>query len=171
MSLPLRWEPNEAPGAPYVLPSRPLRRRVSRRSRALRALVRLMACLGVGSLAVVGAGSVLHSVHPAPTLKLVLSASQQGRVVLDTASVDRRLGFVTITGSVSSHTSRPLSKVEAVVELLDAANRPVQVESGLIAFDPLLPGQASPFRVEVNDNTQAVTYRVRFKELLGPALN
>jgi hypothetical protein len=104
-------------------------------------------------------------------LHLIASPSPKGRVALGSATVERRLGYVTVTGAVVNCSARSLSRIEAVVELLDRQNRPLQLESGLVTFDPLPKGESSPFRVELPDNARAVAYRVRFKQLLGAALN
>ena len=46
-----------------------------------------------------------------------------------------------------------------------------KAEGIVIAFNPLPSGHASPFQVEIPDNSHAVAYRIRFKELLGAPLN
>ena len=169
----MRWEDPE-PFEPTPAPTpvmRPVRRaRLSRRQR-LRAAGALLMLSAVCGLAVIGAVSVVNAFRPAPALHLVRSSDTGARATLTSASVDRKLGFVTVSGTVLSHNPQALPRVEAVVELLDADNRTVQVESGMVAFDPLPSGQAAPFQVEVTDVPRAVGYRIRFRQLDGLCLN
>src|SRR5262249_36244127 len=124
----------------------------------------------VGTLTTIGAQSIWNSIHTDHMLRF--DALPEGQeVTASHPAIERRLGFITVTGSISSHATRPLAQVEAVVELLDAKNETIQVEEGLIEFDPLLPAQTAPFRVDLPDNTHAVAYRVRFKQLTGAMLN
>jgi hypothetical protein len=124
----------------------------------------------VCGLAVIGAMSVVNALRPPSDLHLVRSSDTGARATLASAAVDRKLGFVTVSGTVLSRNPQALPRVEAVVELLDADNRTLQVESGMVAFDPLPSGQAAPFQVEVTDVPQAVGYRVRFRQLDGQYL-
>jgi hypothetical protein len=171
MSMPLRWEepPSQEPvDSPQSTPKR--RRRTAPIRRMIGATLILTLALSVGTLTTIGAQSVWNSVRPAQTLRL--DARPGGsEVSTGLPAVERHLGFVTITGSIASHVDRPLAQVEAVVELLDSQNQTVQLESGLIAFDPLMPGQTAPFRVDLPDNTRAVAYRIRFRQLSGAALD
>ena len=170
MSLPLRWE-DPSPPEPVITPSRtPQRRRSSRTKHILISSLFITVSLLIGSLAVLGGQRVWENFHTPSTLYLASRPNGQ-EVTAGQAAIERRLGFVTVTGSIASHVTRPLSQVESVVELLDAQNETVQVESGMIAFDPLLPGQMAPFRVELPDNVRAVGYRIRFKELSGASLD
>jgi len=169
MSVPMRWEHCAVP-EPSPEPPR-LRRRASRRSRLSYLVAGGALCAVLGGLAAVGAQSAWNAVRVNNDLQLITAQPSNGPAALGSAAVERRLGFVTVTGSVSNRSGHSLSQVEAVVELLDKQNRPLQLESGLIAFDPLPAGTSSSFRVELLDNVQAVAYRVRFKKLMGASLN
>ena len=173
MSLPMRWEDpesNETISVP-TLSLKPMRKaRLSRRQR-LRAFCGVAAFSALCGLAIIGACSVVNALRPTPELQLRTSSEAGAKATLASATVERKLGFVTVSGSVLSHNSQALPRVEAVVELLDAQNRTVQVESSMVAFDPLPSGQAAPFQVEVTDVPRAVAYRVRFRQLDGLCLN
>lgn len=88
-----------------------------------------------------------------------------------TASCTHEFGYDTCEGSVKNLTSAPLMHVEAVVEYATDHNAPT-VSSGeaLIDYDPLLPGQESPWKVIVRYNPALVAARVQFKLLLGGTL-
>lgn len=179
MSVPMRKEDLEryAP-VPTPTPAEPpLRVEHTRRRPRPSLRRRLRAALGIGvfsalcGLTIFGAGAAVNALRPAPGLHLISSPEAGAKAVLDSASVERKLGFVTVSGTVLSHAGKSMPRVEAVVELLDAQNRTVQVESGMVAFDPLPSGQAAPFRVDVTDVPQAVGYRVRFRQADGFCLN
>lgn len=169
MSLPLRQEEWETPlrlSAPKRLQHR---RAVGYRKRVRAALTLLLALFVCG---IAGWGwHIVRTMEAASGLRLATTVFPKARVALVSASAERRLGFVTITGSVSNHASRALTDVEAVAELLDSSGRTIGMESAMIAFDPLPSGEPSPFQVEMMDNAQAVAYRIRFRQISGSALN
>lgn len=173
MSVPLRWEPLAIPEPSNPPQCSPLRRRRETRQhgRRFRTVLVAFSRVSLFALAVVGAWTLLQAAWKTPDLHLTPASASGGQVTLASASAERQLGYVTVSGSVQNHAQNRLAQVEAVVELLDRQNHTVKVESALVAFDPLPPGETSPFRVEVPDTDRAVAYRVRFKKLLGGALN
>lgn len=171
MSMPMRWDHAVAPEASGHSEA-PLRRRRARKNRRpLRLMLAFVCCAIVGGTAVVGAQALFRAFQPVPALRLLKSETPGTSVALSSAGVERSVGFASVTGNVENRTAKPLVNVEAVVELLDAQNKTLRVESALLAFDPLPAGVSSPFRVELMDDSRAVAYRVRFKKLLGPSLD
>lgn len=171
MSMPMRWDQIVVPEAP-VLTETPLRRRRdNKKRRGLHLLLAMSLCTVVGGMAVVGAQTFYRSLLPAPGLRLSNAPTSSASVLLASSEVDRNVGFVSVIGSVANTTDKSIADVEAVVELLDAQNKTLRVESALIAFDALPARSSSPFHVEMVDDSRAVAYRVHFKRLLGPALN
>ena len=173
MAMPMRWEEPETLEAVVEIPAaQPLRRpRVRKRRRMARGLFRLSAFAGLGLLGITGVKALLPVSSSPTTLSLTQDSLTGTQVALQAAKSERHLGFVTVTGNVVNKTTANLPKVETVVELLNAQNQTVQVESGMLAFDPLPSGQSVPFRVEMTDATNAVSYRVRFKHLMGGSLH
>ena len=172
MSLPLRWDQPELPAhAEQPLRSPHRRRRPARIARIFAAITLLTAGSSVLVLAGVGARTAWSNIHAGSDLKLIDPVIDRPQVALSTPSVERRLGFVTVTGTVANAASIAQHNVEAVVELVDPENRTVRMESAMIAFDPLGPKQSAPFRVEIPDDSRAVGYRVRFKKLSGESLD
>lgn len=167
----MRREDPEAYETTPVLTMKPTRKTRLSRLRRLRAACGVLTLATVCGLAIFGASSLVGALRPAADLRLVASSGTAAQATLASASVERKLGFVTVSGSVLSRNSQAIPRVEAVVELLDAQNKTLQVESGMVAFDPLPSGEAAPFRVEVTDVPQAVAYRVRFRQLDGLCLN
>lgn len=171
MSVPMRWEQPVSP-EPLVAPGEGMRRRrIQKRNRSLHTTLSFLWRAGICALALVGAFSLWPHSSKTADLHLVTGTNTEAKVTLQTASAVRHLGFVTVTGNALNRFNDRLPRVEAVVELLDRQNHTLQVESSLVAFDPLPPGETAPFRVEVPDSAQAVAYRVRFKQLLGASLN
>jgi hypothetical protein len=170
MSVPLRWQEPEITQKPIHTPQIPLRRRPSRRIQRMRVALAVGAtCLLMGACTALGIRIGSASVNSTQGLRLVSAPSSSGRVTLTNATLERRLGFVTVTGNVFSRAKNAVPNVEATVELLDSKNHTVQMQSALIAYDPLPPGQAAPFRVEMQDDVRAVGYRVRFRGMFrGP---
>lgn len=171
MSLPMRWE--ESTPSPVTAPdwSPKHRRRTVPALRLAIAATILLSILSILGLAGVGAMTVFHHWSVAPELQPVTEIAPGSKVALGLVTIHRQLGFVTVTGSVASQITSPLSDVEAVVELLDSQNRTLTMESAMISFRLLSPKQSAPFRVEVPDDSHAVGYRIHFKKLDGEALD
>jgi hypothetical protein len=64
---------------------------------------------------------------------------------------------------------KSFESVEAVATFFDANGTPFTSESSLIDYDPLLPGQRSPFSIMARYNPAMETCRVDFKEFWGGA--
>jgi hypothetical protein len=167
MSVPMRKEwiaPQED-----VFRSPCVRPRKSRR-RALKPGVAIAALLLISLVASVRARPPWNR-PDAPTLRLLPTSSESAKVTLNAAHIERNLGFVTVTGNAMNRTSSSLARVEAMVELLDAQNQTLCLESALVPFNPMPAGRNTPFQVHLPDDSRAVAYRVWFKQLAGPSLN
>ena len=166
MSVAMRWEMEAEPENPAA----PLKRRAPRRRNRLRAMIVISLAVLLSAGVGVAAQKTIQALRPAPDLRLD-NSGPGSQVGLTGASVERRLGFVTITGSVTNRQAANLPQVEAVAELLDAQQRPVQMEAALVGSRALGAQANAPFQVILPDNAQAVSYRVRFRELAGADLN
>lgn len=170
MSVPLRW-PEDEITEPVVAAPNPMRNKAGLRTRRRRRLFVLCStALIVGVTAVVAGRAALLS-RPLGMELRQLPAPKGSQVEAGALTLERKLGYITVTGSVANLSNRTYSNIEAVVELLDSHQQTVQMESGLIAFASLPAHQSAPFMVETTDNPKAVACRVRFKQLLGPVLN
>ena len=164
MSVPLRVPIEDS--VPFAsraahTPRTTVRQADPRRTRAAAAFVALtLICLGV-ALAARYAGAADAG------LRFVPDSITGALLRLNGAAIDRRLGFLTVTGSVTNHSGAPQENVEAVVELLDANGQPIGYESALIAFSRLDRSETSPFSVTMQDDSRARAYRIYFRTLLG----
>lgn len=126
----------------------------------------IMSGIAVFALAVVGFVGLLHRAQQ-PSVLIAEVAPKGDHVAVASSTATRRVGFVVVSGEVVNHSNAPLKNVEAVVELLDAHQHTIKLESGMIELDPLPSGRISPFQVELMDDARAITYRVHFKRLMG----
>ncbi len=79
-------------------------------------------------------------------------------------------GFNKCEGSVKNLTGAPVSDIEAVIEWFtaqDPASPIVSSDEALIDFNPVLPGQTSPFSTIGRYNPELRWFRVVFKQLGG----
>jgi len=80
------------------------------------------------------------------------------------------IGFRKCEGYVKNISSVALDNVEAVVTWLDANGTPYSTDDALIDYNPILPGQESPWSTIGTDNPALTRFRVQFKDLLGGAI-
>lgn len=76
-------------------------------------------------------------------------------------------GYFTCEGFVENITNEPMENIEAVINWYDESDTPITSESALIEYDPVLPGQQSPWKVMGRYNPAMDKYRVEFKEFFG----
>lgn len=169
----MRWQDPEIIEEAVHSPHIPLRPQPARRNNSLRNVLAFgFACLVMTGCTALGIQIGNANAMSQQNLRLVSAPSSHGRVVMTNASIDRRLGFVTVAGSVVNSTKKEtLPNVEVVVELLDNHNRTLRVQSALIAYDPLPAGQVSPYSVEMNDDPRAVGIRIRPRKMFGGPLD
>ena len=165
MRSPVEEEIYEAPQVVEVRKAHTPRRRTRKRF-----VVGLAVALLVGTMTGVVAQKTLTAIRPAPELQLEKEMTS-GDIALGSASLERKLGFITVTGDAASRATRNLPRVEAVVELRDAQRHTLRVESALIGLPTLAAGDTAPFQVEMPDDSRAVSYRVRFRQMAGASLN
>jgi len=80
-------------------------------------------------------------------------------------------GYAILEGQVKNISSQPLRDVTAVASFYDANGGFITSADTLIAYNPVLPGQTSPFKVMATENPAMHKAGVQFKELLGGAIS
>ncbi len=83
---------------------------------------------------------------------------------------ERQYGYITVNGQVKNVSEASLEAVDAVVEFYDANGKFVKSDDALIDYDPILPGQTSPFSVISTDNPAIKQYKTSFKYLLDGSI-
>lgn len=82
-------------------------------------------------------------------------------------TTNTRIGFVYIEGQVRNITNTSLRNVEAVGTWYTAADQFITSDTALIEYNPILPGQTSPFKTIGSYNPAMAKCQIEFKELLG----
>ena len=76
-------------------------------------------------------------------------------------------GYAILEGQVRNISSEPLKNVAAVASFYDSNGGFITSSDTLIDYNPVLPGQTSPFKVMATENPTMKKARVEFKEFLG----
>lgn len=79
--------------------------------------------------------------------------------------------YVEATGQVRNLTNQPLENVQATVSFFTSDGTFITSSDALIEYNPLMPGQTSPWRVLEQHNPQMQRARVEFKELFGGTIS
>lgn len=99
---------------------------------------------------------------PAPALPAaakLLIVSQKG--------YSSEYGYNYVEGQVKNTSSESLQHVTAVATWYGADGKFITSDNALVEYDPLLPGQTSPFKVGSRTNPAMKKYSLAFKKLLG----
>lgn len=114
------------------------------------------------------------------------SAAEQARLEAERAAAKKRLeqahlvlldwrwseeyGYVTVEGQVGNISGRKLENVEAVARFFADDGTFITSDSSIIEYNPLMPGQVSPFKIMATHNPMMQRVSVAFKIMWGPAL-
>lgn len=79
----------------------------------------------------------------------------------------KEYGYVTAEGQVKNISGRKLTRVEALVTWYDKNGNMITYRSSLIEYDPILPGQSSPFKVMERYNPAMEKASIEFKHMWG----
>ena len=82
----------------------------------------------------------------------------------------RESGFIMAEGQIQNISKNRLQNVTAVVLFKTQSGDLVTSSTALIEYNPIMPGQVSPFKVLETDNPQISNASVDFKFLLGGAI-
>ena len=83
---------------------------------------------------------------------------------------DKEHRYIFVRGEVKNISSQPLKNVLAVGEFRTKSGELVKTETALLEYNPILPGQTSPFRAGGTDNPQIGGCNLAFKGLFGGEL-
>jgi hypothetical protein len=76
-------------------------------------------------------------------------------------------GYAILEGQVTNISSQPLKNVAAVASFYDSNGGFITSSDTLIDYNPVLPGQTSPFKAMATENPTMKKAGVAFKELMG----
>ena len=83
---------------------------------------------------------------------------------------DGGYGFHAVEGQVQNLTDGNIENVMAVVTWFTSDDQFITTDETLINYNPILPGQTSPFEVMSRTNPAMQRFRVEFKTLFGGTL-
>lgn len=98
---------------------------------------------------------------------LGVSASAAPLLELQNYTWSEEYGYAILEGSVKNISGAPLRNVLAVGNFYDASGELITSDDALIEYNPILPGQTSPFKVMARYNPAMKKAGIDFKELLG----
>lgn len=80
---------------------------------------------------------------------------------------EKEYGYVFVVGEVKNISSESIKNVMAVGEFRTKDGTLVKAEDSLVDYNPLLPGQTSPFKTGGTDNPAITNCNLSFKTLFG----
>jgi hypothetical protein len=78
--------------------------------------------------------------------------------------------YYKVEGEVQNIGTTPLRSIVAVATWYDKQDSFISADSGLVEYDPLMPGQKSPYSVLIRANPLMHQYTVGFKQIGGGEL-
>ncbi len=76
-------------------------------------------------------------------------------------------GYWYVEGEVKNISDHPIKSLMAVSSWYDKGGTFIKSDSAMIEFDPLMPGQTSPFKTITRGNPEMSRYTVAFKAMFG----
>lgn len=76
-------------------------------------------------------------------------------------------GFTTYEGRVTNQSSSPIDNLMAVGIFADSNGEFIKSDSAMVEYQPLLPGQTSPWKVMTTDNPAIKKCHLEFKTMFG----
>jgi hypothetical protein len=92
---------------------------------------------------------------------------QNAEIKLLTWSWQVNQGWVTAEGRIRNLKQQPLKNIQAVISYFDDKKNFITADSALIEYNPLMPGQTSPFKVLTNLNPLMHSAQIEFSYLGG----
>jgi hypothetical protein len=106
--------------------------------------------------------SSFADVSPAPS-----AAPEPPPLEVQSWRCEKEYGYIFVTGEVKNVSSRKLENVTAVGEFRTTSGELVKSEDALLEYNPIMPGQSSPFKAGGTENPVATKCNLAFKYLLG----
>ena len=105
--------------------------------------------------------------HTSPSKKPVKS---EPVLELQSWSWHTEYDYVIAEGTVKNISNQNLKNVTVVIQLKDSNGRYITSDEAVIKYNPILPGQISPFKVMPRHNPEMSKASIDFKYLLGGTL-
>jgi len=135
------------------------------------ALATMVALVLLGIYAAVSSFSSPPQSNMGPaTTTAVPIPTDEAQLELLAARASQEHGYHRVEGQVKNLSTAPLDNVQVVVTWLAADGSFVKIDTALIEYRPLLPGQTSPFTSLTPSHPAMARYRVEFSIFGGRAL-
>jgi hypothetical protein len=82
-------------------------------------------------------------------------------------SCSKEHGYTTVAGEVKNTSAAKLTNIMAVGEFRTKDGSLVKSEDAILQYNPIMPGQTSPFTVMGTDNPLITNCGLKFKEMFG----
>jgi hypothetical protein len=99
------------------------------------------------------------------------AAKPSPKLIIEDWRFTTEYGFAKVAGRVTNNSSASLENVTAVVSFLTSDGGFVKTSEAIISYNPILPGQTSPFEVADTANPAIERASLAFKTLLGGSLS
>lgn len=130
-------------------------------------LVGIILVLFVGYIIYAAATGSGRSSTNSPTPSAVPSTPPTPPLEVQSWRCDTEHGYVFVRGEVKNVSSQKLENVVAVGEFRTESGELVKTEDALLEYNPIMPGQQSPFKAGGTENPQIKNCNLSFKYLLG----
>lgn len=80
-------------------------------------------------------------------------------------------GYAIVEGEVTNISESSIQNVQAVVRFYTLSDQFITSDTSLLKFNPILPGQTSPFKVYAQWNPEMRSARISFSQLFGQTLS
>jgi hypothetical protein len=129
--------------------------------------------LAVSYLLVSAGWSVPHdpSSTAAPTSDVAQVAAPSFELKVGDWHCNNEDGFPEIDGVVTNLTDHPIDNIVAVGGFYDGAGGFIKSDQAMIAYQPLMPGQTSPYKVITIGNPEIRRCTIAFKTFWGGTLS
>ncbi len=94
-------------------------------------------------------------------------ATAEPKLLLLNWSWHEEYGYAIVEGEVKNISSENLQNVEAVANFYTAEKKFITSADALIEYNPILPGQTSPFKAMTSHNPAMKSASITFKTLMG----
>lgn len=86
---------------------------------------------------------------------------------VDSFRCEREYGFMSISGKVKNTSDRPIDNLMIVGLFSQSDGTFIKSSSAMVEYQPLLPGQSSPFKTMTTHNPSATKCEAEFKTMFG----
>jgi hypothetical protein len=103
-------------------------------------------------------------------LIIPVTLAERPRLLLVASDIKSGDGQIAVSGDVKNISPAAIPRVIVVADFGIASGQIVKTAEAAVVYEPVNPGQTTPFRVTIPDNPAIVVYRVTFKDAAGSTI-